>query len=117
MPKEVFIEDVIERVVRMSKMQLYNAIYPEFDPAYRVDPHSKSVLFSSIYMFNCSCWYSLKCQCSMYLLIPFSGNSNLMLSVIFLESSYCDIFRRASYIDRRMVETLILLLYIFFIKC
>jgi len=44
MPKEVFLEDVIERVVRMSKMQLYNAIYPEFDPVYRVDPHNKSVL-------------------------------------------------------------------------
>jgi len=44
MPKEVFIEDVIERVVRMSKMQLYNAVYPEFDPVYRADPHNKSVL-------------------------------------------------------------------------
>jgi len=44
MPKEVFIEDVIERVVRMCKMQLYNAVYPEFDPVYRVNPHSKSVL-------------------------------------------------------------------------
>jgi len=44
MPKEVFIEDVIERVVRMSKMQLYNAVYPEFDPVYRVDPHNKSAL-------------------------------------------------------------------------
>jgi len=43
MPKEVFIEDVIERVVRMSKMQLYNAVYPEFDPVYRSDPHNKSV--------------------------------------------------------------------------
>jgi len=41
MPKEVFIEDVIDKVVRMTKMQLYNAIYPEFDPVYRVDPHNK----------------------------------------------------------------------------
>lgn len=48
MPKEVFIEDVIERVVRMSKMQLYNAVYPEFDPVYRADPHNKSMLHFSI---------------------------------------------------------------------
>ena len=38
MPKEVFIEDVIERLVMMSKLQLQNTIYPEFDPVYRVDP-------------------------------------------------------------------------------
>jgi len=48
MPKEVFLEDVIERVVRMSKMQLYNAIYPEFDPVYRVDPHNKSVYLLNV---------------------------------------------------------------------
>jgi len=51
MPKEVFLEDVIERVVRMSKMQLYNAIYPEFDPVYRIDPHNKSVLGYVCYLY------------------------------------------------------------------
>ena len=55
MPKEVFIEDVIERVVRMSKMQLYNAIYPEFDPVYRADPHNKSVLHCLIAYVVCLC--------------------------------------------------------------
>ena len=38
MPKEVFIEDNIERLVMMAKIQLKNSIYPEFDPVYRVDP-------------------------------------------------------------------------------
>ena len=38
MPKEVFIEDVIDRLVLMTKMQLNNSVYPEFDPVYRVDP-------------------------------------------------------------------------------
>lgn len=38
MPKEVFIEDVIERIVMMAKIQLQNTIFPEFDPVYRVDP-------------------------------------------------------------------------------
>ena len=42
MPKEVFIEDVIERIIRLTKTQLQNAIYPEFDPVYRIDPHNKS---------------------------------------------------------------------------
>jgi len=53
MPKEVFLEDVIERVVRMSKMQLYNAIYPEFDPVYRIDPHNKSVLGYVFFLVYC----------------------------------------------------------------
>lgn len=42
MPKEVFLEDVIERIIRLTKTQLQNAIYPEFDPVYRIDPHNKS---------------------------------------------------------------------------
>ena len=45
MPKEVFLEDVIERIVRLTKMQLHNAIYPEFDPVYRIDPHNKSMIY------------------------------------------------------------------------
>lgn len=49
MPKEVFLEDVIERVVRLCKTQLYNAVYPEFDPVYRVDPHNKSMLDASFF--------------------------------------------------------------------
>ena len=42
MPKEVYLEDVIERLVRMAKIQLQHTIFPEFDPVYRVDPKNKS---------------------------------------------------------------------------
>lgn len=42
MPKEVYIEDVIERVVSMSKKQLQNTIFPDYDPVYRLDPKNKS---------------------------------------------------------------------------
>ncbi len=42
MPKEVFIEDVIEAIVSMAKAQLQNAIFPEYDPVYRIDPKNKS---------------------------------------------------------------------------
>ncbi|ELU12686.1 hypothetical protein CAPTEDRAFT_160616 [Capitella teleta] len=42
MPKEVYIEDVIERVVSMAKMQLQNTIFPDYDPVYRIDPKGRS---------------------------------------------------------------------------
>ena len=42
MPKEVFIEDVIDKVVRLARTQTQNTIYPEFDPVYRIDPKNKS---------------------------------------------------------------------------
>ena len=42
MPKEVYIEDVIDRVVRMTRLQMQNTIFPEFDPVYRIDPKNKS---------------------------------------------------------------------------
>ena len=41
MPKQVFLEDVIERIILFAKWQLQNTVYPEFDPVYRIDPHSK----------------------------------------------------------------------------
>ncbi|KAL3869511.1 hypothetical protein ACJMK2_042182, partial [Sinanodonta woodiana] len=41
MPKQVYLEDVIERVIIFGKFQLQNTIYPEFDPVYRVDPKDK----------------------------------------------------------------------------
>ena len=41
MPKQVYLEDVIERTVMMTKTQLINTIFPEFDPVYRIDPKSK----------------------------------------------------------------------------
>lgn len=39
MPKAVYIEDVIERVLQYTKFHLQNTLYPQYDPAYRVDPH------------------------------------------------------------------------------
>ncbi|XP_033104834.1 nipped-B-like protein A, partial [Anneissia japonica] len=41
MPKEVFIEDVIDRIAQLTKFHLMNTIYPEFDPIYKVKPDDK----------------------------------------------------------------------------
>lgn len=38
MPKAVYIEDVIERVIQYTKFHLQNTLYPQYDPVYRVDP-------------------------------------------------------------------------------
>lgn len=37
MPKPVYLEDTIERCIGMAKFQLSNAIFPAYDPLYRVD--------------------------------------------------------------------------------
>lgn len=39
MPKAVYIEDVIERVLQYTKFHLQNTLYPQYDPVYRVGPH------------------------------------------------------------------------------
>lgn len=39
MPKAVYIEDVIERVLQFTKFHLQNTLYPQYDPVYRMDPH------------------------------------------------------------------------------
>lgn len=41
MPKQVYMEEVIEHLVSFCRFQLENTIYPEYDPVYRVDPDSK----------------------------------------------------------------------------
>ncbi|KAG8234266.1 hypothetical protein J437_LFUL006511 [Ladona fulva] len=41
MPKRIYLEDVIDRVVLFTKYQLQNTIYPSFDPVYRVDYKAK----------------------------------------------------------------------------
>lgn len=46
MPKAVYIEDVIERVLQYIKYHLQNSLYPQYDPAYRVDPHGGASFFS-----------------------------------------------------------------------
>ncbi|KAI0209445.1 Nipped-B-like protein [Lamellibrachia satsuma] len=50
MPKEVFLEDVIERVVMMTKQQLQNTIFPEFDPVYKVNPKNKGAYQGNVKM-------------------------------------------------------------------
>ncbi|RVE65832.1 hypothetical protein OJAV_G00120330 [Oryzias javanicus] len=54
MPKAVYIEDVIERVLQFTKFHLQNTLYPQYDPAYRLDRQgaggsskSKKAKFSS----------------------------------------------------------------------
>ncbi|XP_058473856.1 nipped-B-like protein B isoform X2 [Solea solea] len=39
MPKAVYIEDVIERVLQYTKFHLQHSLYPQYDPAYRTDRH------------------------------------------------------------------------------
>lgn len=46
MPKQVYMEEVIERLVSFCRFQLENTIYPEYDPVYRVDPESKCKLIN-----------------------------------------------------------------------
>lgn len=41
MPKQVYLEDVIERIILFGKFQLQNTIFPEFDPVYKIDPKAK----------------------------------------------------------------------------
>ncbi|XP_008422496.1 nipped-B-like protein B isoform X2 [Poecilia reticulata] len=39
MPKAVYIEDVIERVLQFTKFHLQNTLYPQYDRSYRADRH------------------------------------------------------------------------------
>ena len=41
MPKRVYLEEVMDRIIRLIKFQLQNTIFPEYDPIYRVEPDSK----------------------------------------------------------------------------
>lgn len=45
MPKAVYIEDVIERILQYTKFHLQNTLYPQYDPVYRVDPHGGQCCF------------------------------------------------------------------------
>ncbi|XP_033210701.1 nipped-B-like protein [Belonocnema kinseyi] len=47
MPKNVYLEDVIDRIIVFMKFQLQNTIYPSFDPVYRIDSKSKTETFNS----------------------------------------------------------------------
>ncbi|XP_061784888.1 nipped-B-like protein B isoform X2 [Nerophis lumbriciformis] len=54
MPKAVYIEDVIERVLQYTKFHLQNTLYPQYDPVYRVDPHGSGLLSSKAKRAKCS---------------------------------------------------------------
>lgn len=48
MPKQVYLEDVIERIILYGKFQLQNTIFPEFDPVYKIDPKAKDGFHGSL---------------------------------------------------------------------
>lgn len=48
MPKQVFLDDVIERIIMFGKFQLTNTIYPEFDPVYRIHTKDKDGYHGSL---------------------------------------------------------------------
>ncbi|KAJ8305636.1 hypothetical protein KUTeg_016181 [Tegillarca granosa] len=48
MPKQVYLEDVIERIILFGKFQLHNTLYPEYDPVYRIDPKAKDGYHGSL---------------------------------------------------------------------
>uniref|UniRef100_UPI003AAB0814 nipped-B-like protein A n=1 Tax=Centroberyx gerrardi TaxID=166262 RepID=UPI003AAB0814 len=54
MPKAVYIEDVIERVLQYTKFHLQNTLYPQYDPVYRVDPHGGGLLSSKAKRAKCA---------------------------------------------------------------
>ncbi|XP_076249024.1 nipped-B cohesin loading factor [Calliopsis andreniformis] len=47
MPKMVYLEDVIDRIVLFMKFQLQNTIYPSFDPVYKIDTKNKTENYNS----------------------------------------------------------------------
>ncbi|KAM3874275.1 nipped-B-like protein B [Diretmus argenteus] len=54
MPKAVYIEDVIERVLQYTKFHLQNTLYPQYDLVYRVDPHGGRMSHSKSKRAKCS---------------------------------------------------------------
>ncbi|XP_066458515.1 nipped-B-like protein isoform X2 [Eleutherodactylus coqui] len=54
MPKAVYIEDVIERILQYTKFHLQNTLYPQYDPVYRVDPHGGGLMSSKAKRAKCS---------------------------------------------------------------
>nr|CAD7424434.1 unnamed protein product [Timema monikensis] len=47
MPKKIYLEDVIDRIVVFTKYQLQNTIYPSFDPVYRTDSKAKDIFIGN----------------------------------------------------------------------
>lgn len=46
MPKRVYIEDVIDKIVLFVKYHLHNTIFPSYDSTYRLDNKKKGEIFS-----------------------------------------------------------------------
>ena len=48
MPKQLYLEEVIDRVIFLTKYQLKNNIFPEYDPLYKEsDPNGKILLWQT----------------------------------------------------------------------
>ncbi|XP_016839309.1 nipped-B-like protein [Nasonia vitripennis] len=47
MPKTIYLEDVIDRIILFVNYQLQNTIYPSYDPVYRIDSKNKTDNFNS----------------------------------------------------------------------
>jgi len=52
MPKAVYIEDVIERVLQYTKFHLQNTLYPQYDPVYRVDHGGEDEDTNALFLSN-----------------------------------------------------------------
>ena len=67
-PKQVQMEETFESIVNMTKFQLENNVFPEFDPVYKVDPSGKGIdmyefLIISCYLLSISRkWFVTKSQ-------------------------------------------------------
>ena len=52
MPKEVYIEDIIEKIVTIVHNQMHKAIFPSFDPVYKADPKSKGLFILASHLYG-----------------------------------------------------------------
>lgn len=88
MPKAVYIEDVIERVLQFTKFHLQNTLYPQYDPVYRVDPHGgkEKTSFLLFWMHSVALWehHSYICCATQYFLM-----GRILLDWNFLYRLYC----------------------------
>ena len=96
-PKQLYLEEVIDRVISLTKFQLKNNIFPEFDPLYREsDPNGNKKLYSlsilkmsklfNFYIFLLLiifCW--LMCRLAVY----FSGKNQIILCISLLHVHPC----------------------------
>ena len=41
MPKKVYMEEIIELIVSLTRYNLQHNIFPEYDPLYKIEPDSK----------------------------------------------------------------------------